>query len=144
MLHEANHDICTSHATNQVSGFIKSPNYPLVASTQHSCECSLTSTPNSNISLTILDLKGCQHNSLLLEYNGLQVALCDHQKRTRTSQRSLNSNEVRLTFNNKVKDKDHQFWIKYDGKCFCDLKITNVDNIKMWLYIITTIVPKIF
>lgn len=115
---KANHDICTSQATNQVSGFIKSPNYPHTAYTQDSCECSLISTPNSNISLTILDLHNCDHNSLLLEYNGLRVTLCDHQQRTRPSERSLNSNEVRLTFNNKVKDKDHQFWIKYDGMWF--------------------------
>ena len=115
--HRADHDICTSQATNQVSGFIKSPNYPHGSATRHSCECSLMSTPNSNISLTVLDLNGCDRNFLLLEYNGLRVTLCDHQQRTRTRQRSLNSNEVRLTFNNQVKHKKHQFWIKYDGKC---------------------------
>ena len=117
-MHRANHDICTSHATNQVSGFIKSPNYPRGSSSSHTCECSLTSTPRSNISLTVLDLNGCDQSSLRLEYNGLRLTLCDHHQRSRTSERSLDSNEVRLTFSNEVKDRNDQFWIKYDGKCF--------------------------
>ena len=116
---DSSQDVCTSGTNTQLSGFLKSPNYPQTSPLGHHCECTLNTSPGSSIDLNVMDLQlpdtDCREGGIELQYSGQLMRLCG-DKAYRRDKINTNSNTVKLVYETGHDKGDKGFWIKYRGR----------------------------
>ena len=112
-------DICSSGTFMATEGFIRSPNYPANYPNNRNCNCNLTTTEESTLSVTILDMstndKGsCRSDKVVIA----GTTFCGSANRI-GQEVSSGSNHLGLKFQSNKKGTASGFWVQYKGKIVC-------------------------
>ena len=117
-------NMCTNMIASRTSGFIRSPDLSSVTTTEQ-CHCTMTSSPYSTISLTVLNYRAssCEYNALSVKTPAKTITLCKDNTGTRTL--DTETNKISLSFTASGSEaEDGRFWLKYEGNCKLISKIT--------------------
>ena len=109
-------NICKRNVERSTSGFIGSPSV-LSYDEPEQCHCSLTTSPYSTLTLTVLDYvsSDCDFNSLTVNTEAQSIVLCDEKAGTGTLDSRVNKLSLEYTA---LSDTTYEgrFWLKYEGQ----------------------------
>ena len=114
-------NICTNSITTGRTGFIGSPALESVTNTEQ-CHCTMTASPYSTISLSILTYRSssCTYNALTVNTPAKTITLCEENAGTGTL--DSQANQISLAFTaSRSAAEDGRFWLKYEGTTSIEL-----------------------